>query len=381
MARRFLDSASRVRVNSFSSASSAPARRRSSSTDGRHGPLARDRPRPCARGRSAATCSRGRAGRSLTESSADRRRPPPSPRRAAGARRRAARAKSPAGRPSAAPWRRGGSGGACAAPRSAPRRPEQRDLVALRRAAERGDAPAFSRRHRMRGPGERAGVRLRRALVLGRDDDRREPPERRQAADSAAARSPARKSARRRPRPAPGSPDGPAARSATARGLRARARPARPVAWRRSWKVRSAARGSALARPTSASTTQTKVSSGKLWPLATSCVPMTRSNSPRAAASSWRRRVSIPPGKSDDSVSVRASGKSSAASSARRSTPGPQAVRLSTSWHSGQSLGLGSTWPQWWQTSAARKRCSTSHAEQLGHSKRWPQERQRVSGA
>ncbi len=50
-------------------------------------------------------------------------------------------------------------------------------------AAERRDAPALSRRHRMRGPRERAGVRLRRALVLGRDDDRGEPAERRQAAD------------------------------------------------------------------------------------------------------------------------------------------------------------------------------------------------------
>ena len=36
---------------------------------------------------------------------------------------------------------------------------------------------------------------------------------------------------------------------------------------------------------------------------------------------------------------VRMSGKSAAASSARRSTPGPQAVRVSASWHSGQSFG------------------------------------------
>ena len=74
-------------------------------------------------------------------------------------------------------------------------------------------------------------------------------------------------------------------------------------------------------------------------------------------------------------------GKRSAASSASRSTPGPQAARLSTSWHSGQSLGRGSTWPQWWQTRAERKRCSTSQAAQFGHSNRWPQERQRVRGA
>ena len=81
-----------------------------------------------------------------------------------------------------------------------------------------------------------------------------------------------------------------------------------------------------------------------------------------------RRKVSIPPGKSDDSTSVRASGKTSAASSATRSTPGPQAVRLSASRHCGQVSAGGSTWPQWWQTSAARKRCSTSQAEQLGQS-------------
>ena len=62
-------------------------------------------------------------------------------------------------------------------------------------------------------------------------------------------------------------------------------RPARPVTWLSSWNVRSAARGSPLARPRSASTTPTSVSCGKLWPLATSCVPMTMSASPAAMAS------------------------------------------------------------------------------------------------
>ena len=62
--------------------------------------------------------------------------------------------------------------------------PSSDDLVVLRLSAERRDAPALARRHRVGGPGERAGVRLRRALVLARDDDRREPAERRQAADS-----------------------------------------------------------------------------------------------------------------------------------------------------------------------------------------------------
>ena len=43
--------------------------------------------------------------------------------------------------------------------------------------------------------------------------------------------------------------------------------------------------------------------------------------------------VSIPPGVSDDNTSVRMSGKRASASSARRSTPGPQAVSVSASWH------------------------------------------------
>ena len=41
-------------------------------------------------------------------------------------------------------------------------------------------------------------------------------------------------------------------------------RPARPVTWLSSWKVRSAARGSPLARPRSASTTPTSVMFGKV---------------------------------------------------------------------------------------------------------------------
>ena len=51
----------------------------------------------------------------------------------------------------------------------------------------------------------------------------------------------------------------------------------------------------------------------------------------------------IPPGKSDESTSVRISGNNAAASSASRSTPGPQAVRVSGSWHSGHSFGRPST--------------------------------------
>ena len=61
-------------------------------------------------------------------------------------------------------------------------RAEQRDLVALRRAAERRDPPALAGRERMAGAGERARVRFRAAAVLAGDDDRRQAAERRQAA-------------------------------------------------------------------------------------------------------------------------------------------------------------------------------------------------------
>ena len=78
---------------------------------------------------------------------------------------------------------------------------------------------------------------------------------------------------------------------------------------------------------------------------------------------------------------VRASGKRAATSSASRSMPGPTAVRLSVASQLGQAFGRGSEWPQWWQRRTPRKRCSTSQVEQFGHWKRWPQVRQRVSGA
>ena len=84
---------------------------------------------------------------------------------------------------------------------------------------------------------------------------------------------------------------------------------------------------------------------------------------------------------SEVTIAVRASGKSAATSSAIRSTPGPQATRLSSSPHSGQALGGGMTWPQWWQARRWMRRCSTIQAVQLGHWKRWPQWRHRVSGA
>jgi len=46
-----------------------------------------------------------------------------------------------------------------------------------------------------------------------------------------------------------------------------------------------------------------------------------------------------------------ACGKSVAASSSMRSTPGRQAVKLSVAWHLGQAVGCGVAKPQWWQTS------------------------------
>src|SRR3984885_7103655 len=62
-------------------------------------------------------------------------------------------------------------------------RAEQDDLVVSGLAAKRRDAPVLGRGQAMGGPGERASVRLRRAAVLGRDNDRGQAPERRQAAE------------------------------------------------------------------------------------------------------------------------------------------------------------------------------------------------------
>ena len=55
----------------------------------------------------------------------------------------------------------------------------------------------------------------------------------------------------------------------------------------------------------------------------------------------WRKPI-------DRSVAMatRACGHSAFTSSAMRSTPGPQATRLSSSLHSGQKRGAGMTWPQ-----------------------------------
>ena len=58
---------------------------------------------------------------------------------------------------------------------------------------------------------------------------------------------------------------------------------------------------------------------------------------------------------------------------------GDQAVLLAA--FGAQALGGGMTWPQWWQARRCISRCSTIQAVQLGHWKRWPQWRHRVSGA
>ena len=77
----------------------------------------------------------------------------------------------------------------------------------------------------------------------------------------------------------------------------------------------------------------------------------------------------------------RASGNTRAAYSVIRSTPGPIGAIVPSAVQTGQAFGIGSVWPQWWQVSWRRARCSTSQAVQFGQASRWPQARQRVSGA
>src|SRR6266481_4408739 len=90
-------------------------------------------------------------------------------------------------------------------------------------------------------------------------------------------------------------------------------RPARPITWLRSCQVRSAARGSPLPRPKSASTTPTRLSRGKWCPFATNCGPMMMSTRPSAISFNSLRMVSIEVMRSLDSTMVRASGNSAAA--------------------------------------------------------------------
>ena len=214
-------------------------------------------------------------------------------------------------------------------------------------AAERREPPALAGGSAWPARASARACASAAAAVLGRDDDRRQAPERRQAAAPALLGLLARRSARRRPTTSAAMTGCSGCQVCSSARPGFSPRPARPVAWRSSWNVRSAARGSPLARPTSASTTPTSVSSGKLWPLATSCVPMMRS------IFAARRRVELRAQPLDPAGKVgrqhqrpRRRGTAPPTSSARRSTPGPQAVSVSASWHCGQTSGAASTWPQ-----------------------------------
>ena len=61
-------------------------------------------------------------------------------------------------------------------------------------------------------------------------------------------------------------------------------------------------------------------------------------------------------------MASRASGQRAAASSARRSTPGPRVVIRPSTLQDGQAVGIGLVAPHWWQTRRLRKRCSTMRA-------------------
>ena len=91
--------------------------------------------------------------------------------------------------------------------------------------------------------------------------------------------------------------------------------------------MRSEARKSARASPTSADITPTRVTFGKSWPLAIICVPMRTSTSPRAKRS---RSAAAAPRRRTVSRSMRATdapGKRSATSVSTRSVPKPTVSR------------------------------------------------------
>ena len=71
------------------------------------------------------------------------------------------------------------------------------------------------------------------------------------------------------------------------------------------------------------------------------------STRPSAISFSSLRMVSIEVMRSLDSTMVRAFGNSEAASSCRRSTPGPTATSDSSAWQCGQMFGRGIEKPQW----------------------------------
>ena len=153
-------------------------------------------------------------------------------------------------------------------------RPRDRSRAAISPAggsdSARAPPRAALRPGRARAPARRAAPPPRLAriafggvLVGAGDQQARQPAERRivrllAQLDFGSSRTP-----RGPARSAPASPDAPAGASAASPMPRPSSRPARPTTWCSSWKVRSAARGSPLARPRSASTMPTRLSFGK----------------------------------------------------------------------------------------------------------------------
>ena len=208
------------------------------------------------------------------------------------------------------------------------------------------------------------------ARSLRRDDERGEPAEGRQAGAAALLASPRDRIAPHRRK------QGADHRMIGLPGLHegAARRVAAPGAARHllsSWNVRSAARGSPFASADIRVDHADQRQKREMMALgdelrADDDIEGAAPPPPRIRAAAAPCRRESPRTESG----TRASGKSSATSSASRSTPGPQAVSESDRPHSGTLSGRRSTWPQWWQTSARRKRCSTSQAVQFGHWKR-----------
>ena len=218
-------------------------------------------------------------------------------------------------------------------------------------------------------------------LAIGaRDDDRRQPPERRQAGVAARSRLLGGRNARNRLTASRAGRDGPSARSAARRGPAFRRGRRGPATWVRSWNVRSAARGSPSARPISASTTPTSVSCGKLWPLATICVPISRSNScsrppaiPRACARA--RRACRTTGRA---AARRETARRPPRRRARRRDRRPERIgRAALRAEVGPALDIAAM--------MADQRAAVAMLDQPGRAiralKPWPQARHRVSGA
>ena len=105
--------------------------------------------------------------------------------------------------------------------------------------------------------------------------------------------------------------------------------------------MRSAARRSPPPSPRSASTTPTSVRSGKWWPLAMIWVPIRMSTAWLSMASTSAAAALASPAVSLVITASRASGRISASSSARRSTPGPEAVSRPTDTAARAVVGAG----------------------------------------